>query len=211
MIKQTYLVCSAGLLLAIAACDQSTAPSNGLSQGAAMDLAAALDASSTLGSGDVGLGPSFSVNVGESGASASAAVPTTFDNSFTVTKQCPKGGQVALAGTIAGNGDPETHSLTIDADATRTDAACAFQTRDGVLTLNGNPNLTYEGHLNIVNGVLVGLQTQTHKGSFTWSRVGGSGTCDVDLTSSFDPATHTATVSGHFCGHLVNVTQTRGG
>jgi hypothetical protein len=215
MIKQTYLVCIAGLLLATAACDQSTGPSNALSQGAAMDLAAALDANSTLGTADVGLGPSFSVNVGESGASASAAVPTTFDNSFTVTKQCPKGGQVGLAGTIAGTGDPATHSLTLDVDATRTDANCAFQTRDGVLTINGNidgtPNLTYEGHLNIVNGVLVGPQTQTHKGSFTWSRTGGYGSCDVDLTSSFDPATHTATVTGSFCGHIVNVTQTRGG
>src|SRR5215210_4655710 len=211
MIKQIYLVCSAGLLLAIAACDQSTGPSNGLSQGAAMDLAAAIDASSTLGTSDVGLGPSFSVNVDGNGASASAAVPTTFDNSFTVTKQCPKGGQVGLAGTIAGTGDAATHSLTIDADATRTDANCAFQTRDGVLTVNGNPNLTYEGHLNIVNGVLVGPQTQTHTGSFTWARPGGSGSCDVNLTSSFDPATHTATVTGNFCGHIVNVTQTRGG
>jgi hypothetical protein len=211
MIKQTSLVCSAVLVLAIAACDQSTGPSNALSQGAAMDLATALDASSTLGTADVGLGPSFSVNVGENGASASAAVPTTFGNSFTVTKQCPKGGQVGLVGTIAGTGDSETHSLTLDVDATRTDAACAFQTRDGVLTLSGNPNITYEGHLNIVNGLLVGQQTQTHQGSFTWARPGGSGSCDVDLTSSFDPATHTATVTGHFCGHIVNVTQTRGG
>jgi len=80
-----------------------------------------------------------------------------------------------------------------------------------VLTLNGNPNIAYDGKLNIVNGALSGLQTQTHKGSFKWARTGGSGTCDVDLTSSFDPATHTVTVSGTFCGHTVNVTRTRAG
>jgi hypothetical protein len=209
MFKQSYLVGSAALLLAVAACDSSTSPSGGISLEAASELAVAMDANSTLGTGDVGLDPSFSVGVDGSGASASAAVPRTFNNSFTVTKQCPKGGEVGIAGTIAGTGDPATHSLTVEANATRTDASCAFQTRDGVLTVTGNPNLAYKGNLNIANGALVGLQTQTHKGSFTWARTGGSGTCDVDLASSFDPATHTATVTGHFCGHIVDVTRTR--
>jgi hypothetical protein len=212
MLKQTYLVCTTGLLLAIAACDSSTGVSGGISLEAANQLAADMDAISTLGTADVGLGASFSVGVdGSAGSgSASASVPTTFNNSFTVTKQCPKGGNVAIAGTIAGTGDRATHSLTIETNATRTDAGCAFETRDGVLTLNGNPNIAYKGNLNIVNAALVGLQTQTHKGSFSWARTGGSGTCDVDLTSSFDPATHTATVTGNFCGHIVNVTRTRG-
>ena len=115
-----------------------------------------------------------------------------------------------LAGSVVGTGDRTTHNLTLEANATRTDTNCAFDTRDGVLTLNGNPNIAYKGNLNIVNALLSGVQTQTHKGSFTWARVGGSGTCDVDLTSSFDPATHTATVTGTFCGHTVNVTRTRG-
>jgi hypothetical protein len=208
MIKQSYLVCSA-LLLAVVACDQSTGLSGGISQADANQLAADMDAVSTLGTSDFGIGPSFSLSVGSGGA-ASVSAPITFDNSFSVTKDCPKGGSVALAGTIAGTGDQTTHSLTVEANATRTDASCAFQTKDGVLTLSGNPNLTYTGHLKIVNGALSGLQTQTHKGSFTWARTGGSGTCDVDITSSFDPATHTVTVSGMFCGHAVNVTRTRG-
>lgn len=82
-------------------------------------------------------------------------------------------------------------------------------TRHGVLTLDGDPNITYEGHLNIVNGALVGPQWQTHQGSFTWVRGGGSGTCDVNITSSFDPTNNTATVNGTFCGFNVNVTHTR--
>jgi hypothetical protein len=208
MIKQSYLVCSA-LLLAVAACDQSTGLSGGISQADANQLAADMDAVSTLGTSDVGIGPSFSLSVGN-GAAASVSAPITFDNSFSVSKDCPKGGSVAIAGTIAGTGDQTTHSLTVEANATRTDASCAFQTKNGVLTLNGNPNIAYKGNLNIVNGALSGLQTQTHKGSFTWARPGGSGSCDVDLASSFDPATHTATVTGMFCGFTVNVTRTRG-
>ena len=212
MFKQSYLVCSAALVLAVAACDQSTGLSGGLSQADANQLAADMDAVSTLGTSDFGLGATFSVSVapGSGSAATTVSAPITINNTFTVTKQCPQGGQVVLAGSVVGSGDRTTHNLSLETNATRTDTNCAFQTRDGVLTINGNPNLTYKGNLNIVNGLLSGVQTQTHKGSFTWARVGGSGTCDVDLTSSFDPATHTATVTGTFCGHTVNVTRTRG-
>ena len=212
MFKQSYMVCSAALVLALAACDQSTGPSGNLSQADANELAADMDAVSTLGTSDFGLGASFSVSVapGSGSAAATTSAPIAINNTFTVTKQCPEGGQVVIAGTVVGTGDRTTHDLSLETNATRTDTNCAFQTRDGVLTLNGNPNIAYKANLNIVNGLLSGVQTQTHKGSFTWARVGGSGTCDVDLTSSFDPATHTATVTGTFCGHTVNVTRTRG-
>ncbi|HEX6626839.1 MAG TPA: hypothetical protein VF105_02690 [Gemmatimonadaceae bacterium] len=211
MHKQSYLVCGAALLLAAVACSDSTGLKNGISQAAANQLAADIDGSASFGSSDFGLGPSFSVSVDGSGASAAVtSTPFPINNTFTVTRQCPRGGQTVFAGSVTGTGDRTAQSLTLDANATRTDTNCAFDTRDGVLTLSGNPNLTYTGHLNIVNGVLSGLQTQTHKGSFTWSRTGGSGTCDVDITSQFDPATKTLTITGSFCGHAINVTKTKG-
>lgn len=210
MLKQSYLVCSAALLLAVAACNDSTGVLGSISQADANQLASDVDAVSTLGTTDFGLGASFSVSV-DPGASAAAlvAAPFPINTQFTVTKQCPRGGQVVVAGGITGTGDRTLHNLSVEAVATRTDTDCAFDTRDGVLTLNGNPNIAYDGKLNIVAGALSGLQTQTHKGSFKWARTGGSGMCDVDLTSSFDPTTHTVTVTGTFCGHVVNVTRTR--
>jgi hypothetical protein len=218
MLKQWYLPCSAALLVAVAACNDSTGVSTSISQADANQLASDMDAVSTLGTTDFGLTAFFSVSVDPSGgasasvASASiASTPFPINTQFTVTKQCPRGGQVVIAGGITGTGDRTAHNLSVEAVATRTDTDCAFDTRDGVLTLNGNPNIAYDGKLNIVNGALSGLQTQTHKGSFKWARTGGSGTCDVDLTSSFDPATHTVTVTGTFCGHTVNVTRTRAG
>jgi hypothetical protein len=211
MLKQSYLVCGAALVLAAAACSDSTGVNGGISQADANQLAAEIDANSTLGTGDVGLGAVFSIAVDGSAASASvSAAPIPINNQFTVTRQCPRGGQVVLAGGVVGTGDRTAHSLTLDANATRTDTKCAFDTRNGVLTLSGNPNIAYTGHLNIVNGVLTGPQTQTHKGSFTWARTGGSGTCDVDITSTYDPATRTATITGSFCGRAVNVTKARG-
>jgi hypothetical protein len=213
MLKQSSLVCSAALLLAVAACssDSTGVSANIITQADANQLAGDMDAVSTLGTTDFGLGASFNVSVDGSGASAAQATSAPFpiNTQFTITKACPKGGQVAIAGGITGTGDRVAHNLSVEAVATRTDTNCAFDTRDGVLTLNGKPNIAYDGKLNIVAGVLSGLQTQTHKGSFTWARTGGSGTCDVDLTSSYDPATHTVTVTGTFCGHTVNVTRTR--
>jgi hypothetical protein len=208
MIRKYHIACSTGLILALAACSDSTGV-NGITAADASQLAADLDATSTLGIIDVGLGPSFSVSVDGSGGAASVSAPTTFDNQFTVTRQCPKGGQAVLAGHVTGTGDRTTHSLSVESIATRTDSQCAFETRNGVLTLSGNPNIVFDGKLNIVNGALSGPQTATHKGSFTWARDGGSGACDVDLTSVYDPATHTATVTGKFCGIDVNVTRTR--
>jgi len=195
----------------MAACDQSTGLSAGISQSDANQLAADVDAVSTLGTADVGLGASFSIVTNGSGSASVVTAPIPINNQFTVTKQCPKGGQVVIAGTVTGTGDRTTHSLSLEAAGTRTDTDCAFDTKNGVLTLNGNPNIAYDGKLNIVNGALSGLQTQTHKGSFKWARTGGSGTCDVDLASSYDPATHTVTVTGTFCGKTVSVTRTRGG
>lgn len=209
MIRKPFLLLSAGLAVAIAACNNSTGVSSSITQADANELAAQMDAVSTLGPADFRLGSTLAIKAGGSG-SAAVATPITINNQFTATKQCPKGGQVALAGTVTGTGDGSTHTFALEARATRTDTDCAFETKDGTLTLNGNPNIIYDGKLNIVNAALSGLQTQTHKGSFRWARVGGSGVCDVDITSSFDPATHIANVSGTFCGVAVNVTQTRG-
>lgn len=207
MIRKTYLTCSAGLLLAVAACSSSTDLSTSMSQSAATKLAADMDAVSALGAADFGLGATVAIRAAGSGATESLVPAIAINNTFSVTKQCPQGGKVVIAGTIVGTGDQTTRSLTVEANATRTDTGCAFNTDDGVVTLNSS--IAYQGNLNIVGGMLSGLQTQTHIGSFTWSRPGGSGSCDVDLHSQYDPATHTATVTGMFCGKTINVTRTR--
>jgi len=202
MVRQFYRVPVAALVLAFAACDQSTGPSTGLSQADANQLAADFDAVSTPRF----TGTSVSVVAG-SGASV-ASVPTSFTNTFDVTAPCPKGGQLRLAGTLNGTADATLHSLSLHLVGTRTDTDCAFETRKGVLKLTGS--LAYDGSLNIVNGALSGVQTQTHEGNFHWARGTEEGDCVVDLTSTFDPATHTARVTGEFCGMDINVTRTRG-
>jgi hypothetical protein len=208
MIRKTSTLCGAALLVAMAACDNSTAPSNVLSQAEANQLASDMDAVATLGAADLGMGPTFSLRA-DAGSAAISATPVTIDNHLTFTKQCPRGGQVVLDGTTTGSADAVARNLSLEVVATRTDSNCAFQTKNGTLTLSGNPNIAYDGKLNIVNAAFSGLQTQTHKGSFTWARSGGSGTCDVDIASSFDPTTHTVAITGSFCGVAVNVSRSR--
>jgi hypothetical protein len=210
MRKQFYLIGGTALLVAATACSDSTGLKNTISQADANQLATDFDNVASLSSTDFGPGVSFSINTdGTSGSAAITSTPLPINTQFSVTRQCPRGGQSALAGTVTGTADRVAHNLTLDANATRTDTDCAFDTHDGVLTLGGS--LTYTAHLNIVNAALSGLQTATHKGSFTWSRTGGSGTCDVDITRTFDPSTKTLTIKGSFCGHVVDVTKTRNG
>ena len=214
MFKQSYLVCSAALLVAAVACSDSTGlkSANTISQTDANQLATDFDGVASFSSTDFGPGVSFSISTdGTSGSAAVTSTPFPINTTFSITKQCPRGGSTKFEGSVTGTADRVAHDLTLDATATRTDANCAFDTRDGVLTLNGNPNLNYTAHLNIVNAALSGLQTATHKGSFTWSRTGGSGTCDVDITRTFDPSTKTLTIKGSFCGHTIDVTKTKNG
>ena len=70
MLKQSYLLGSAALVLAVAACSDSTGVSGTISQADANQLAADMDAVTTLGATDFGQSASFSVSVDGSGASA---------------------------------------------------------------------------------------------------------------------------------------------
>ncbi|MEP6550299.1 MAG: hypothetical protein ABJB95_03900 [Gemmatimonadales bacterium] len=212
MMKSPILLTAAGLLLTLAACDSSTSPQSGISAADAAKLAADMDDASASAFGGFVVGPSFSVSVPE-GSSSSVSAPTPINRQFSLTAGCPKGGQVTIAGTTIGTADRATGNVAIETNATRTDAACAFEARDAsIITLNGNPNIAYHSTFNLVAWRPSGLQTQTHKGSFTWTRgTTGSGTCDVDVTSVFDPAAHSVHVTGTFCGRNIDVTRTRGG
>ncbi|MFL5539924.1 MAG: hypothetical protein ACJ8J0_13070 [Longimicrobiaceae bacterium] len=148
-------------------------------------------------------GPSFNKTVA-SGPQFASTVTTT----FTRTRTCPQGGSVKLEGTHTVTADPATHSGSSTFSATRTESACAFARNGHTITINGNPNTQLTSNQSWTNGV-PGVRTATRKGSFTWSRSDGkSGTCNVDVTATWDPATHTLHVSGTFCNQTVDVTRT---
>lgn len=206
--RRNILLSTAALAaLALAACDAGS-PTGGAD--AAMDRAEAQNTAS--GWDEVGaqvmdgfVGPSFNISAG-SGEQASA----TATEEFTRTRQCPVSGTATVAGTRVVQHDPATNSGSVQVTATRTDAACTVNARrgGGTMSITTTPNVVMTSSQTWSGGQR-GPRTTTHKGSFSWQRSGGrSGTCTVDLTATFTPATRTYTLNGTFCNHTVNVTRT---
>ena len=110
MIRKPFRLFSACLVLGIAACDSSTGVSSSITQADANDLA--LQIGCSLDHGPFRLRTWIIVldPAGGSG-SAAASAPVSINHQFTVTKACPKGGQVSLAGTLTGSGDATTRQL----------------------------------------------------------------------------------------------------
>lgn len=133
---------------------------------------------------------------------------TTVTTTFSRTRTCPAGGSVKLEGTMTVTGDHATRTGSIQYNATRTEQACALNRNGATLTINGNPNTTFTASQAWTNGT-PGVRTATKKGSITWTRsTGGSGTCNIDVTHTWDPATHTLHVAGTVCNQTIDVTRT---
>jgi hypothetical protein len=189
-------------LVALAACDDATGADPG---GISRDDAAALaPAYAELAEGELAA-PSYAA-AGE-GAMLDLITTTT---TFSRTRTCPVSGSVKVDGTVVLSADRAARSASSQYTATRIEQACTLNLRSGgTITINGNPSTAVTGSWSVTNGV-PGIRTVTQKGSFTWSRsTGQNGTCTVDLTATWDPATHTHRVQGTFCNRTIDVTRTR--
>jgi len=210
MLGKTLASGTLALLLFTAACgeDGIRPESPSLSAAEADLLASEFDAmvGSVLGGA---FGPFFSA--APTGGAALAAVPVPVSQTFSRTVSCPKGGTTTIAGSITGSADRETQTIATETSATKTQAACAHATRDGtVITVTGNPNLAIKSTRKVVKGMPSGPQTTTQKGGFTYSTsTGKSGSCAVDITSTFNPDAKTHTVKGTMCGRTIDRTRSR--
>lgn len=199
------LLSAALAALALAACDAS--PTGG---GASIDSAEAQNAAAAWD--EVGavmmdgfLGPTL--NVAPGGEPSFATVTTEFSR----TRECPVSGTATLQGTRSVTHDPATNNGGMQMTATRTDAACTVNARrgGGTISITTTPSVQVTANQTWTAGQ-PGTRTATHKGSFTWTRsTGQSGSCTVDLTATFTPATRTYTLNGTFCNRTVSVTRTR--
>jgi hypothetical protein len=194
---------------ALAACDGPSPTGGaeaGLTQAEAQELASAWD---EVGAGvmDGFGGPSESVLPGDGPARATVTIQ------FNSTRACPQGGTATVQGSREVTRDGQG-SGSVQLAATRTDAACTFQARrgTGTLTLTTTPSVQLTSRQTWTNGQ-PGTRTSTQKGSFDWSRSanGATGSCTVDLTATWTPATRTYTLDGTFCDRTVSVTRTRTG
>jgi hypothetical protein len=206
MRKVPVLALLAAAGFAAAGCTEPFGPdSNALTLEESQLVASELDAIGNLVDGD--LASVISIFFAFDEDVAAAAVPV--NETLARTRPCPAGGTVTLTGTITGTRDREARSLSTTTSATKTAAACAITNpkNNVTITVNGNPNIAFGSTRNIVNGQLSGIQTTFEKGGFTWSTSDGrSGSCAIDVKTSFDPATRSLTITGTTCQRRVNLT-----
>jgi hypothetical protein len=139
---------------------------------------------------------------------AGPQLATTVTTTFTRTRACPGGGDVKLEGTHVVTSDPATHSGSVSFNATRTEEACVVRHEGVSITVNGNPNTVLTANQSWTNGTR-GIRTATKKGGFTFSTSNGrTGSCSVDVTATWDPATHTLHVVGTVCNRSIDLTRT---
>ncbi|MFQ5889645.1 MAG: hypothetical protein ACE5JR_06290 [Gemmatimonadota bacterium] len=215
MRRQLMLIGALVGAIATAACgndDAATGPSAaGLSAAEAEALALDFD-----GTGIEMIGGEIAAGGGSAAVSPSLSLSPSpvfdlivTDITFTRTRSCPLGGEVELAGEMHRERDTDTNTLTVEFEADKTPDHCSYAIPSGTISISGNPNIAISGFRMRVNGVPTGLQTTTYVGSFTWEKsAGASGTCEVDISSVLDPENHTRTVSGTFCGRIVDRTVT---
>jgi hypothetical protein len=190
-------------VVALAACEQNA---TGSAEPAALDPTEARALAADFGDQDGAMLDGVPGGSFDRVPADPAAVTVT--TNFSRTRTCPAGGSVKLEGTMVHNGDPATRTGSLQFNATRTETACAFTRNGATLTINGNPNTALTASHSWANGT-PGVRTATKKGSFTWSRSnGGSGTCNIDVTHTWDPATHTLRVVGTVCNQTIDVTRT---
>lgn len=145
------------------------------------------------------------------------------------TSPCPQGGTLHSLSIIVSVIDTVARTGEVTTESTDTPDACAFTvdrisatlttiTDPGtVITITGAPSLitrsssSYswaESDSTRQHGMLARAPTSVRQtGSFTYTTSDArSGTCDVDLTTTFDPDARTQSVTGTFCGHAIDVT-----
>jgi hypothetical protein len=203
--QRTLLLPAFLAALTLAACDKSA---TGAADASALSPSEARALAADLGDQDGAMLDGVPGGSFDRLPAGTAAATSTVTTTFSRTRTCPAGGSVKLEGSMVHTGDPATRTGSLQFNATRTEAACAFSRNGATLTINGNPSTAFTASQSWSNGT-PGVRTATKKGSFTWARsTGASGTCTVDVTHTWDPATKTLHVTGTFCNQTLDLTRT---
>lgn len=128
------------------------------------------------------------------------------DVSFSRTRPCPLGGEVAVAGDMHRTMDTDLATMEASLNGEKTLTDCAIMKDEFVVTVNGSA--TWEAFRRRVDGSPDGLQTTSYTGFIHAVRDDGQErSCDVSIESVRDPDTRTRTVTASICGREFTITQ----
>ncbi len=118
-------------------------------------------------------------------------------------RPCQVSGFVARALTAEIGIDRGSRTLDYHAAGSVTHQACTFVAGGVTLTVDGEPNIAFDGRLTAENGN-VGPYSVTYDGRFGWAASDGrDGHCVVDLDAVTNFVDRQRTVTGTVCGHSV--------
>ena len=117
-------------------------------------------------------------------------------------RACPAGGELEISGEMSFSFEDGVMELSFSAEKSMTD--CAFERGDDLLTVNGEVSIW--GTRTRVDREPSGLQETDIEGSISVTResTGETRSCEIDISSVFDPETGTREVTGTMCGHDVS-------
>ncbi len=117
-------------------------------------------------------------------------------------RACPAGGELEISGEMSFSFENGVLELSFSAEKSMTD--CAFERGDDLLTVNGD--VAIWGTRTRVDREPSGLQETDIEGSISVTResTGETRSCEIDISSVFDPETGTREVTGTMCGHDVS-------
>jgi hypothetical protein len=143
-----------------------------------------------------------------SSASATESPPTTITFDHTSRHPCPVSGRVEIELAIELELDAQAHSFHYNSQGTLTHDDCAF-VKDGVtLTLDGDPDLSFESQASGAGLQLEPFQFEA-EGAFNWTASDGrSGHCTINIDTVTNFVAKTRTVQGDVCGHTIDQTLT---
>jgi len=169
-----------GLLLVtgLAACDNSTGPSDDLTQAEAQALAQVI-LTQTFAAGDPG-----SAALPASTAPVARQV-VDFGNEVSVELACPLGGSVSADVSASGTIDSESGAADLQFSSTQIHEACQVQPEeaDEVFTLNGSPSIASTFAF-ISDGAGTFQTSGSIQGSVSWAAGDRSGSCVIALEFS---------------------------
>lgn len=195
--KKHVLITAAAAALLVAGCHETTGPGSGLTPAELAELSNAMI--------QEGLAESADTSVTMTAADGLALDVITRSTEFTREFRCPLGGGITMAGTVERTRDTETRTGTLDVRAVRTFAECVRPLADSTITVTLNGDVSFTAHREWLEGQWHGVQEITLIGAVDWETSDGrADTCEIDIQASFDPETHTRTVTGTLCGEEVD-------
>jgi len=191
-----FSAASLAMVVAIAACDDGPTESTG---DELTEKEAAVILATVQTSGD----SAYAELSTQSGQLAVNSMPTTITVEHESSHPCPQGGSVAAVLDATLEFDEETESAAIDAQGSLTHSECAVPHNQIVLTIDGDPNLSFELHTAIENGQPIEFD-QSASGALNWSASDGrSGRCVIEFSHTIDFTAGERIVEGEVCGHTV--------